>query len=235
MFILSVLKDIVRVPPKDFVKDQQEAIVDELNQKYANKVLHNVGLCISVYDLLETSDPIVHACQDGAYQSRVKFRMVVFRPFKGEILEGRIKDCSPKTGVRVTMNFFDDIIIPPSFLMPDSEYDSQEGVWVWKYDGNDLFMDREEPIRFRVENEAFVDVGPVKEPKAASAGGPGAAGAVGGAGGGAPGSAAGGNVVTPVSGGMGGSDEPLREAPYTIVASIAESALGLLSWWEGQE
>ncbi|KAL2918838.1 DNA-directed RNA polymerase III complex subunit Rpc25 [Polyrhizophydium stewartii] len=121
MFVLSVLNDIVRVPPKDFSKPENEAIIDELNRKYANKVLHNVGLCISVYDLLEANDPVVHACQDGSYQVRVTFRLVVFRPFKDEILEGRVKDCSAKTGVRVTMDFFDDIIIPPAFLMPGSE------------------------------------------------------------------------------------------------------------------
>ncbi|EGF81868.1 hypothetical protein BATDEDRAFT_86925 [Batrachochytrium dendrobatidis JAM81] len=212
MFVLSILTDIVRVLPKDFYKGQEDAIVDELNFKYANKVLHNVGLCISVYDLTKASDPVVHACQDGSYQCQVEFRMIVFRPFKGEILEGKIKDCSPTAGVRITMNFFDDIIIPPSFLMPGSEYDTNEGLWVWKYDENDLFMDREEPIRFRVENEAFVDVGPVKEIKSGQIGN---------------------KTITPASGGAG-TDEPHRDPPYTIVGSISESALGLKSWWDGQ-
>jgi hypothetical protein len=40
--------------------------------------------------------------------------------------------------------------------------DANEGVWVWKFDGNDLFMDPDEPIRFRVENDVFLDVGPVQ-------------------------------------------------------------------------
>ncbi|KAL2918837.1 DNA-directed RNA polymerase III complex subunit Rpc25 [Polyrhizophydium stewartii] len=92
--------------------------------------------------------------------------------------------------------------------------DNAEGVWVWKYDGNDLFMDREEPIRFRVEQETFVDVGPVKEPKLLPGGM---------------------RPQTPGAAGGTGVDEQTRESPYTIIGSIADNGLGLLSWWEAPQ
>jgi hypothetical protein len=38
MFILSVLKDTIKIEPTDFRKPKQEAITDEVNKKYANKV-----------------------------------------------------------------------------------------------------------------------------------------------------------------------------------------------------
>jgi DNA-directed RNA polymerase III subunit RPC8 len=38
MFILSVLKDTIKIEPADFRKPKQEAITDEVNKKYANKV-----------------------------------------------------------------------------------------------------------------------------------------------------------------------------------------------------
>lgn len=72
MFSVVILTDTVRVVPQNFDTEQQQALEDELNRKYSNKVLHKVGLCIRVFDLLETSDPIVHACQDGSYQSEGK-------------------------------------------------------------------------------------------------------------------------------------------------------------------
>ncbi|KAJ3030938.1 DNA-directed RNA polymerase III subunit rpc25, partial [Rhizophlyctis rosea] len=121
MFILSILKDNVRVHPKDFRKPRPSALTDELNKKYANKVLHNVGLCIRVFDIIEASDGVVHACQDGSYQSKVTFRMIVFRPFGGEILIGKIRDCSQEEGIKVSMEFFDDIIIPPTFMPAGTE------------------------------------------------------------------------------------------------------------------
>jgi DNA-directed RNA polymerase subunit E'/Rpb7 len=50
-----------------------------------------------------------------------------------------------------------------------SEYNVTEGVWVWKIeaeeegeDATELFIDSGEVIRFRLESESFVDVGPVQ-------------------------------------------------------------------------
>ena len=37
----------------------QEQLTDELNRKLANKVLLNVGLCLSLYDILEVGESFV--------------------------------------------------------------------------------------------------------------------------------------------------------------------------------
>ncbi|KAI8818955.1 RNA polymerase III subunit Rpc25-domain-containing protein [Fimicolochytrium jonesii] len=162
MFVLTLMRDNVRTHPSDFIKPRAQALVDGLNAKYANKVLHNVGLCIRVWDIVEASDETVHIVQDGSSQCKVTFRMIVFRPFKGEIMVGKVAGNDPKHGVRVSMEFFGDITIPPAFLQAGTEFDETEGVWVWRYDGNDLYMDKGEKIRFRMEVEQFTDVGPVR-------------------------------------------------------------------------
>lgn len=41
----------------------------------------------------------------------VEFRLIVFRPFKGEILEGTLHDCDP-TGITIHLDFFNDIWVP---------------------------------------------------------------------------------------------------------------------------
>ena len=101
---------------------------------------------------------------DGSSHTRVKFRMLVFRPDLEEVLVGKIKSCS-KEGVQVSLEFFDDILIPAESLQHPSRFDETESVWIWEYpledgDHHDLFMDAGEQVRFRVVSEAFVDVGP---------------------------------------------------------------------------
>lgn len=41
----------------------------------------------------------------------VEFRMVVFRPFKGEVMLGRIRSSTP-AGINLRTDFFDDIFVP---------------------------------------------------------------------------------------------------------------------------
>ena len=62
------------------------------------------------------------------------FRLVVFRPFDGEILSGRIRSSSQEGvhgmillrasyqmyGYLVSMGFFNDILIPPALLPEDT-------------------------------------------------------------------------------------------------------------------
>lgn len=58
--------------------------MDQIDIKFANKIILDVGLCISLFDFLEIGDPYVYPAEGSAHQ-RVKFRMVVFRPFAGEV------------------------------------------------------------------------------------------------------------------------------------------------------
>ena len=69
---------------------------------------------------------------DGASHTKVRFRMLVFRPHMEEVLVGKIKSCS-KEGVHVSLEFFDDILIPAESLQHPSRFDETESVWVWEY------------------------------------------------------------------------------------------------------
>lgn len=54
MFILSRLSDTVKLLPS--TEYSPAAVAQWLNAKYANCVLHKVGLCIAVYDILSVGD-----------------------------------------------------------------------------------------------------------------------------------------------------------------------------------
>jgi DNA-directed RNA polymerase III subunit RPC8 len=50
----------------------------------------------------------------------VEFRLIVFRPFKHEVMLGRISSAT-EHGIRVRTQFFDQIFIPSSNLPEGSE------------------------------------------------------------------------------------------------------------------
>ena len=97
-----------------------QALINEINTIYANKVLHDVGLCVAVFDLVEVGEGKVrygdgclwykrlcvptirstHPTYSGDLSSFVvTFRMVVFRPFVSEVLLVKVKS-SDEDGIR---------------------------------------------------------------------------------------------------------------------------------------
>lgn len=72
MFILSIIKvvqvsssvndpltpnkDTMAVHPSHFGVPTEQALISEINKKYANRVMHEIGLCICVFDLVEAGE-----------------------------------------------------------------------------------------------------------------------------------------------------------------------------------
>ena len=230
MFSLAVLTDSVRVHPKNLQFSLMKAAIEVLNGRFCNRVIGDVGLGISVYDILELEDPFVHPGESHAFIKGilyhrcfslilcfflVKFRLIVFRPFVGEVLIGRIRSCTEE-GLSLSLTFFDDIFIPAHCLQPGSTFNTEERLWVWNYDGNELFMDLDEKIRFRVLAESFAEVAPVQKE----------------------------DLLASVANKLSGTSSSFTEAdqkmalesvqtvpPYKIIGSVAEDGLGLLTWW----
>ncbi|KAF8731616.1 hypothetical protein AX14_004564 [Amanita brunnescens Koide BX004] len=213
MFCVSIIKDTIPVHPVNFGLPAEQAIIAEINKKYANRVLHDVGLCVCVFDLVEVGEGKVRY-GDGFLWYKVVFRLVVFRPFTSEVIVAKVKS-SDEDGIRLTMGFFDDIYIPTAYLPQPSAFDSNERAHFWLPDSplttthemldtpltDRMYIDQGEVIRVRVEADEFYDFEP-GPPKAQD--------------------------------GVAVKLEPKR-APYVIVCSIAEQGLGPLAWWKGAE
>ncbi|KAF1778966.1 protein of unknown function DUF4455 [Phytophthora cactorum] len=127
MFVLTRISDVIPVAPELFDADYTQVLVEEIDRKYANKVIADVGLCITLYDFVSIGDAFVHP-SDGTSHSQVEFRLVVFRPFVGEVLKGRIVSCTEEH-IRVSMDFVQDIIIPSYALQTPSYFDTAERLW----------------------------------------------------------------------------------------------------------
>ncbi|EEQ39251.1 putative DNA-directed RNA polymerase III subunit [Clavispora lusitaniae] len=159
MFILSELSDLIRVPPSSFNIPVHHVLKDELHKKYSNKVISNLGLAVSVWDISDIKDGLLKPGDGGAYVE-VRFRIIVWKPFVGEILTGWVADCSAE-GIKVRMGFFDDIFIPKDYIFESCTFSPAEKAWVWQMDEETkLYIDVNEKIRFRVEEEVFVNVKP---------------------------------------------------------------------------
>lgn len=162
MFILSEVSDLVPIPPHAFGIPIEEALTNELSKKYANKVIKNLGLIVAVWDLLEIKEGKLKPGEGSAFVE-TRFRCVVWKPFVGEVLTGWVSDCTSE-GIRVRMNFFDDIFIPKNYLYENCDFRETEKAWVWlPEEGTELFIDINEKIRFRIEEEFFTDIKPKEE------------------------------------------------------------------------
>ncbi|PLW31591.1 hypothetical protein PCANC_16227 [Puccinia coronata f. sp. avenae] len=232
MFVLSHLKDTVRVQARDFGRDRASVITAEINRKYSNKVLPEIGLCIALFDLLDASEGKV-LYGDGCLYHRVEFTLVVFRPFIGEHIIGTVKSTSP-AGVRVSLKFFDDIYIPLRSLQTPSAYDPSLNEFFWASEYSDpemassmpadllscgeeqrLYMQIGQPIRIRIEQEHFLDVSPKEAPKAPA--------------------------PSPDGAEANSVEEQLRKEreegipPYSLIASCDGPGLGIIAWWQSEE
>ncbi|PNS18556.1 DNA-directed RNA polymerase [Sphaceloma murrayae] len=203
------ISDLIQILPHDYEKRSARALEDNINAKYANKVIHKVGLAVGLFDILKFSEGLIgHGT--GIVNVHVDFRLVVFRPFKGEILQGRIIENTFR-GLRISMDFFDDIWVnAPNMTFENTQYDKieEEGqptewVWVWHAEGTEgLYFDNNETVRFRVEAEQWTDLEPKRAP----------------------------TQLQPGQTEVKEEDVP-DPSPYTIIASMQQSGLGPILWW----
>ncbi|PWN91178.1 hypothetical protein FA10DRAFT_249354 [Acaromyces ingoldii] len=244
MFNLSLIHDTIRIPPSSFSPNASESVKPiqrAINAKYANRILPDVGLCVSLFDLVSVDEGRVK-WGDGCLYHRCVFRLVVFRPFPGEVLVGRVKSSDPE-GLRLTMGFFDDVFVPREHLPEPSGYDHSEALWFWLWEPSDprlyddplgsskedrLYIDTGAVVRFLVESDLFEEPEP---PGPASWGAKGAAAAAAAAAkssaGAIPGEVGQVNMAEELSSN--------KASPYRIKASISAQGFGPVGWWAGAQ
>lgn len=143
------------------------------------QVIQKIGLCICLYDLLWASEGLIGHGEGTANvngtlppctpftfmvltrSSAAEFRLVIFRPFKGETILGRISRCSPD-GLWVRTDFFDSIFVDKDDLADELRYDYNESLWVWDSENGEMYYDIHETVRVSVIGEEWNDQTPTK-------------------------------------------------------------------------
>jgi DNA-directed RNA polymerase III subunit RPC8 len=162
MFVLDRISTHVSLDPSALNDHTHDAIASSLKDQYTDRIVPDVGLVISVYDLLYIGEGCVYHSQGHVYYS-VVFRAVVFRPFVSELLVGRIRQMSD-AGLRVSVGFFDDIFVPPELLQQPAVWHGVEKEWCWKMEdeneeeqggSSSLYYSVGGQIRFKVHTVKF--------------------------------------------------------------------------------
>jgi DNA-directed RNA polymerase III subunit RPC8 len=89
MFMLSLIEEHIRVEPAQLGLSTASAVEQQIKTLFFDKVIPNVGLVVSLYDIQSLSGGDVHIGDGGAHFV-AQFRLVVFRPYEGEVLLGNV-------------------------------------------------------------------------------------------------------------------------------------------------
>ncbi|KIR54505.1 DNA-directed RNA polymerase III subunit RPC8 [Cryptococcus gattii Ru294] len=173
--------------------------------RYANKLVPEKGLALSVFDILTAEDGKV-IWGNGLMYYKVSFRLMLFAPFVGEVIVGRVLSTT-KSYIRVSLGFFQDIYIVPSLLPPNSAYDPQQKAFFWVAGDDESTLTQEQLLNTVVSDSIeWQDVRPT--PQA---------------------------MLAEMNGEAVEGKDPIEKAGFKILATIAESGLGVTAWWPGRE
>ncbi|KAL1539699.1 DNA-directed RNA polymerase III subunit RPC8-like isoform X1 [Salvia divinorum] len=158
MFFLSQIEHTLMLPPHLLSLPLDEAIKEQLDSIFLDKVIDKLGLCVSVYDIRSISGGFILP-GDGASTYTAKIRLVLFRPFVGEIITARLKE-STVDGLRLSLGFFDDIYVPVPLLFSPNRSEPDPGHtnrvdWIWNYMDEDYHVHGEDEIRFKVHDVRY--------------------------------------------------------------------------------
>ncbi|KAK4266149.1 hypothetical protein QN277_027113 [Acacia crassicarpa] len=167
MFYLSRIEHTLRLPPHLLSLPIQESIHKELEKLFLDKVIANLGLCISVYDIRSIEGGFIFP-GDGAATYTVVFTLIVFRPFVGEIITAKLLT-SDADGLRLSLGFFDDVYVPMHHMPNPSHFEgeaqnSKKGTWYWDFNEQPYPIDDTDEIKFQVQSVSYPSI-PVEQPK----------------------------------------------------------------------
>src|SRR3989344_5866489 len=91
MFYIAEVEDHVRVEPKHFGLETQEAIQRQLNESYVDKVNKEIGYVISVISVDSVDDGIIIP-GDGAAFYKSAFKLLIWKPELHELVFGTISE-----------------------------------------------------------------------------------------------------------------------------------------------
>ncbi|XP_031487067.1 uncharacterized protein LOC116255407 isoform X1 [Nymphaea colorata] len=165
MFFLNVLEHTLQLPPDRHGRPLDQTLMEELEKLFVDKVIKDLGLCVSIYGLKSIDGGFILP-GEGASTYTVVLGVVMFRPFVGEVIVGKIKS-SDSTGLCLSLGFFEDIHVPNDALPQPSKL-NDDGLWVWalEVDGEtvDLVLQPGEEVRFRVTGVKYPPI-PIEQEK----------------------------------------------------------------------
>lgn len=108
MFYKTQIKDHIRVAPKFFGNEVNDAVIKAVREKYSGFIDEDIGFVIDVLDVQQVGEGVIIP-GDGAAYYETTFELMTFKPEMHEIIPGRIKDIAD-FGAFITMGPVDGMI-----------------------------------------------------------------------------------------------------------------------------
>ena len=55
----TTIQDLIQIKPQDFEKPSAQAIKDVVNDKYSNRIVPGIGLCLCMWDLISATEGLI--------------------------------------------------------------------------------------------------------------------------------------------------------------------------------
>ncbi len=108
MFYKTLISDYIRVPPKQFEKDVEQAITDQIKKEYEGYISNDLGIVVDVAGIDNVGEGII-VPGDGAPFYDTTFTLLTFKPEMQEVINGKIKDITD-FGAFITMGPIEGMI-----------------------------------------------------------------------------------------------------------------------------
>jgi DNA-directed RNA polymerase subunit E' len=89
IYSVVTVRDVVRIPPKEFGSQIEDAAMQHLRKQHENVLDRDVGLMIAVIDIDDIGQGRLMP-GDGATYHSVTYKVLVFKPIRGELVEGNV-------------------------------------------------------------------------------------------------------------------------------------------------
>lgn len=91
MYYAVKVKDYIRVPPSEFSKELDEAVIGQIKTKFSGYISKDFGYVIDVIKLFQVNEGVIIP-GDGAAFYQAEFELLAFNPELQEVVVGKIKD-----------------------------------------------------------------------------------------------------------------------------------------------
>ena len=107
----------------------RQALLSAISAKYLFHVVPDVGLAVSVAAITQVNEDTHILAGQAKVWVQCSFTLVVFRPAVGDRLRARVVEQSQTLGLRLSVEFFDQIFVPPQLLVEGSEWEPSILQW----------------------------------------------------------------------------------------------------------
>lgn len=149
----------IHVHPKDFGDNLSQEIMDILSKRYINKIIPpKYGLCVTISKIVAIGDKQIYPDDGGTY-TKVEFCLILFQPYKSEVIKGRVLGCDA-TGMTISLEFFDTIFVSIDEMPKPIKYDSSDKCYIYcpKSSDEELQIEINDNVYFRVIDIKFLPI-----------------------------------------------------------------------------